>query len=217
MERRTAALGSAAFFVAAPGTVAGLLPWLITRWRVPPSSSGWAVLRVLVGSAVVVACLTVLVRAFVRFVREGRGTPAPIAETERLVIGGDYRYVRNPMYVAVVGCVAGQAVVLASPALAAYGAAVWAAMASFVRWYEEPRLLARFGAQYEDYRRTVPAWVPRRPAATPLTGSGGRSAPIRPATRRPIRATRRRRRRLDRPYWCWAPPSPFRGIAARLR
>ena len=40
-----------------------------------------------------------------------------MAPTERLVIGGTYRYVRNPMYIAVVAAIIGQALLLARPVL----------------------------------------------------------------------------------------------------
>lgn len=103
----------------------------------------------------------VLLRAFVRFVREGRGTPAPIAPTEQLVIGGDYRFVRNPMYVGVVAIVLGQALLFLDVWLLGYGVFAWAVMASFVRWYEEPVLRERYGSQYERYCATVPAWLPK--------------------------------------------------------
>jgi len=161
VNRAAAALGSATFFVLAPGVVAGLVPWLITGYRMPATTSirGWV--RVLVGFALVAAGVAVLVTAFARFVREGRGTPAPIAPTERLVVGGTYRYVRNPMYVAVVAVIGGQALALWSPGLVAYAALVWSTVAAFVRWYEEPVLSARYGAEYELYRRSVRAWIPR--------------------------------------------------------
>jgi protein-S-isoprenylcysteine O-methyltransferase Ste14 len=159
--QRRAALGSAIFFMAAPGVVAGLLPWWLTGYRMAPAP-GWLVgLRVAGGALLLGAGLVVLVRAFARFVREGRGTPAPVAPTEVLVVGGEYRYVRNPMYVAVVACVVGQAAILGSLALLGYAVVIWLAMAAFVRWYEEPTLQARYGSQYEEYRRAVPAWVPR--------------------------------------------------------
>jgi len=117
----------------------------------------------------------VLIRAFVRFVTEGHGTPAPVAPTERLVIGGLYRYVRNPMYLAVVATITGQALVLNQPALLAYAAAVWVVVAAFVHWYEEPTLARQFGAQYEAYRRSVPAWWPRIwPRTRSRTGSRGK-------------------------------------------
>src|SRR5690606_23240194 len=105
------------------------------------------------GSVILAGCAAVLVHAFVRFVREGSGTPAPIAPTDRLVVGGLYRHVRNPMYVAVVGAILGQALVLGQPVLALYAAAAGAVMAAFVHWYEEPGLARRYGADYEAYRR----------------------------------------------------------------
>ena len=84
-----------------------------------------------------------------------------MAPPERLVIGGLYRYVRNPMYVAVLLTIVGQAMLLLQPVLLVYAAVVGAAMASFVYGYEEPTLSARFGAEYDAYRRAVPAWWPR--------------------------------------------------------
>ena len=103
-----------------------------------------------------------LLYAFTRFVIEGRGTPAPVAPPERLVIGGIYRYVRNPMYLAVCSLIVGQALLLGRPILLAYAAAVGAMFFCFVRLYEEPRLRSQFGESYEAYRRAVPRWVPRR-------------------------------------------------------
>ncbi|TDW17479.1 methyltransferase family protein [Kribbella kalugense] len=147
-----AVLGSTAFFFAAPCVVGGVLPWWV---------SGWAAPRFWPGFVLVAAGAFVVLRAFVRFVREGRGTPAPIAPTEELVVGGDYRFVRNPMYVGVVTAILGQALVFLDAAVLAYGVLAWAVMASFVRFYEEPVLRERYGRQYEEYCRAVPAWVPR--------------------------------------------------------
>jgi len=163
MRRTTAALGSMIFFVLAPGVVAGFVPWWLTDWRVPQPLPSWAVtpLRVL-GVALIAAGAVVLVQAFMRFVVEGVGTPAPIAPTQKLVVGGLYRYVRNPMYLAVLAVIVGQAFVLSQPVLLAYATAVGTAMAAFVYGYEEPALADRFGAEYEAYRRGVPAWWPRR-------------------------------------------------------
>src|SRR5919108_2873672 len=101
MRRPAAAAGSALFFAAAPGVVAGLVPWWLTGWRVRGPLAHWAPVR-LAGLILLVLGAIVLVRAFARFAVEGRGTPAPVAPTERLVIGGLYRHVRNPMYLAVV-------------------------------------------------------------------------------------------------------------------
>src|SRR6266487_5810400 len=157
MNRLTAAVGSVLFFAVAPGVVAGLVPWWLTRWQVRGPLSRWAPLRV-AGLILLILGAIVLVQAFARFVAEGRGTPAPVAPTEHLVVGGLYRYVRNPMYLAVVATIVGQALVLGQPALLGYAAAAGAAMAAFVHGYEEPTLHRQFGAQYQAYRRAVPAW-----------------------------------------------------------
>ena len=157
MRRLRAAVGSAVFLVVAPGVVAGLVPWLLTGWDSsdPPAVVVW------LGVALVAAGVAVLLHAFARFVIEGVGTPAPIAPTERLVVGGLYRHVRNPMYVAVGATIVGQALLLGRPLLLAYAAVFWAIVAAFVHGYEEPTLSARYGAQYDAYRRAVPAWLPR--------------------------------------------------------
>lgn len=157
MRTLRAALGSALFLVVAPGVAAGLVPWLLTGWD---SSDPPAWLAVL-GAALVAAGAGALLHAFARFVVEGTGTPAPVAPTDRLVVGGLYRHVRNPMYVAVVATIVGQALLLGRPWLLAYAAALWLVFAAFVKGYEEPTLSARYGEQYAAYRRAVPAWWPR--------------------------------------------------------
>jgi protein-S-isoprenylcysteine O-methyltransferase Ste14 len=160
MRRSYAAIGAAAFFFLAPGVVAGVLPWWVTRWQVRWLLPGWTVIAILGGTMIVVGT-AFLVHAFVRFVREGAGTPAPVAPTERLVVGGAYRYVRNPMYLAVLAVIVGQALLLGQPRLFIYAAVVAAIMVAFVRVYEEPVLSRKFGREYEDYRRQVPGWWPR--------------------------------------------------------
>lgn len=157
MRRLHAAIGSVVFLVVAPGTAAGLVPWLLTGW----DSADPPAIAFGLGVALVVAGVAGLVQAFARFVLEGRGTPAPIAPPDQLVVGGQYRYVRNPMYVAVTASIAGQALLLGRWALLLYAALFWATTAAFVRLYEEPALAARYGAQYDAYRRAVPAWRPR--------------------------------------------------------
>jgi protein-S-isoprenylcysteine O-methyltransferase Ste14 len=157
MPRAVAALGSALFFLLAPGTAAGLVPWLLTGWEAREVPAPVAAL----GGALAGLGLIVLVHAFVRFVVEGRGTPAPVAAPERLVVGGLYRYVRNPMYVAVATVIVGEALVFGQPILLGWAALFVAVTAAFVRWYEEPILTRRYGAEYEAYRREVPGWWPR--------------------------------------------------------
>jgi protein-S-isoprenylcysteine O-methyltransferase Ste14 len=137
--------------------VAGLVPWWLTRWRPGPAPLAVRI----AGAALVLVAVPSLVRLFVRFVRDGLGTPAPVAPTERLVTTGAYRYVRNPMYLAVLSTILGQALLLGQPVLAAYAGGVAAMFVIWVRLYEEPVLRQQFGAEYEAYRRAVPAWWPR--------------------------------------------------------
>ncbi len=142
----------------APGTVAGLIPWWLTAWDVRPF---WPPAQ-LVGIVLIAAGVVVLLTAFVRFVAEGVGTPAPVAPTQRLVVGGLYRYVRNPMYLAVAATIVGQALALGQLVLLPYAACFVLVVYAFVRLYEEPTLRRQFGEQYEEYRRVVPGWWPRR-------------------------------------------------------
>jgi protein-S-isoprenylcysteine O-methyltransferase Ste14 len=156
-RRAAAALGSLIFLLLAPGVVAGLIPWALTGWRMESAP----VAVQIAGGVLIALGLAFLLHAFGRFVIEGLGTPAPVAPTERLVIGGVYRYVRNPMYLAVAATIVGQALILGQFGLLAYAAAFGVIVFAFARLYEEPTLSARFGPAYEAYRRAVPGWLPR--------------------------------------------------------
>ncbi|TPN77480.1 isoprenylcysteine carboxylmethyltransferase family protein [Mesorhizobium sp. CU2] len=159
MRSFSAIAGSALFLMVAPGVVAGLVPWLLTdRYRTPLSAVPGFMPA---GSILVVVATAILLHAFARFALEGLGTPAPVAPTEKLVVGGVYRHVRNPMYVAVLSIILGQALIFSSWPVVIYGLIAAAAMVSFVKAYEEPTLARRYGAEYEAYRRSVPGWLPR--------------------------------------------------------
>ena len=158
--RIKAAVGSLAFLVVAPGVVAGLIPWLITGWAPLPPGEGAGALR-WTGLILIAAGLVVVVEAFARFAWVGLGTPAPVAPTRTLVVSGVYRFVRNPMYVAVTALIFGQAMLFASWGVALYGVVVAAAFHTFVRLYEEPTLRDAYGAQYDAYCAATPRWIPR--------------------------------------------------------
>ena len=155
-----ALLGTIVFVAAVPGTVVVLVPWWLSGGHVAGTS-----LAIIVGIAMIVAALPLFVSFCSRFVFEGRGTPAPIAPTEHLVVGGPYRWVRNPGYVAVTALLAGESLVYGSPAVLLYALLVALAFHVFVLLYEEPTLRATFGAEYDAYCRRVPRWLPRPPRA----------------------------------------------------
>src|SRR5882724_4161398 len=92
-----AAAGSVLFFLAAPLVVAGLVPRWLSGWKMSAPLIGWSGFR-FIGIILVFGGTAVLLDAFARFVRQGRGTPAPPLPTEKLVVSGLYRHVRNPMY-----------------------------------------------------------------------------------------------------------------------
>jgi protein-S-isoprenylcysteine O-methyltransferase Ste14 len=153
-----AILGAAAFFCIAPGGVVGLAPYLITGWRHELASPTWVAV---LGVALVIVGVLSLVECFARFVIRGHGTPAPVAPPRRLVVTGQYRYVRNPMYLALVVIVLGQAAWFGSRALVMYAVVLWLLFHLRVVTYEEPRLAKQFGGEFAEYRQGVPRWLPR--------------------------------------------------------
>ena len=158
--RLIAVLGSALFLVIAPGTILGLGPWWITRWRF--ESSAWEALPLrVVGAVLILAGVPILLESFARFALEGLGTPAPVAPPRHLVVTGVYRHVRNPIYVALTSIIVGQALLFGNVVLFGY-AAIWVFVFNLaVLVHEEPELRATFGAEYEAYCANVPRWLPR--------------------------------------------------------
>jgi len=167
MRRFWAALGSLLFFVIAPGTIVGLVPWSITDWQLRPAFFGFEPLR-LAGAALVLLGLILLVESFARFVWKGFGTPAPIAPPTKLVMTGFYRRVRNPIYVGLVTIVFGEALILGDDRLVVYAAILWLFFHFWVLVIEEPTLERSFGDEFANFKANVPRWLPR---LTPWAGS----------------------------------------------
>jgi protein-S-isoprenylcysteine O-methyltransferase Ste14 len=160
MRRLFAALGSALFLVIAPGTVAGYVPWRISGWRMQAPLLHFSPFR-WIGVLLIAAGVPVLLDSFARFALKGLGTPAPVFPTRHLVVSGLYRYVRNPMYVAVVGVILGQGMLFGSVRVLEYGFFVWLAFHLFVLIYEEPTLRRSFGEEYKTFCAHVGRWIPR--------------------------------------------------------
>jgi len=137
--------------------------WLLPGWlgfRVEAAGgAGWrwlAAIPSVLGFAVALRCVW-------DFGWTGRGTPAPMAPPQRLVVVGCYRYVRNPMYLGFALGWIGLWVVFGHASLAAIVGVAAAALAVelFVVFYEEPTLRNKFGADYVEYSRNVARWWPR--------------------------------------------------------
>lgn len=149
-------LNTILFTIFVPGTVAILIPrWLLGSFSEPAGGLlAWlGVLLMAVGAAVYFRCAW-------EFAVRGLGTPAPIAPTKFLVTTALHRYVRNPMYLGVASVILGEAALFRSFHLVEYAFGMLVIAHIFVVTYEEPTLSRQFGESYEEYRRSVPRWIP---------------------------------------------------------
>ncbi len=152
------ALKTLIFTVLAPVTIEGVVPWLLLQWSgeaVMPSPSIWLIglLPLLLGVGLYFWCAGA-------FTFIGKGTPAPIDAPIFLVREGPYQRVRNPMYLAGLSTIIGEAILFRSLLLVGYALLIGVVAHLFVVFYEEPSLRRRFGESYEAYLRTVPRWLP---------------------------------------------------------
>ena len=160
MNRAGAIVGSIIFLFVAPGIVAGVIPASISQYRMEQPLLGLEPLSWL-GVLLLILGGVLLLETFSRFALQGLGTPAPIAPTKTLVVTGSYRFVRNPMYVAVVSIILGQGLLLGDVYVLGYGLVVWLVVHLFVLGYEEPTLARDYAEQYDAYRANVRRWLPR--------------------------------------------------------
>jgi protein-S-isoprenylcysteine O-methyltransferase Ste14 len=157
-----AAIGTALAFPFGPGVIPVLIPWLVTRWHegtpYPLAVRAVGLVLIAIGGIGTIA-------TFLRFVTEGRGTPWPTdpPSSRRVMVGGPYRYVRNPMYVSYILVIVGEAFWLGRPELFIYAAALLVFLLAFVHFWEERTMAKRYGAEFEAYCRQVPGWWPRLP------------------------------------------------------
>ena len=148
------------FTVLIPGTVGVYIPlWLVGRRL--PGAPAWTWLLaaplLLAGAFLYFWCLW-------NFAVMGRGTPAPIDPPKKLIVRGPHRYVRNPMYLGVLSVVFGWAVLFRSKEILVYGIGVALLFHLAVLIVEEPSLRRLFGAEYEEYCRSVRRWIPTLPS-----------------------------------------------------
>lgn len=163
-------IGALAFTLLVPGTVTVVLPYMILDAALPWDRLG-PNLRSAGGVVLLAAGLALYGRCLFDFVTSGRGLPSPVDHPKKLVVRGPYRYVRNPMYLGVLGVLSGEALLFASFSLLAYAGAFLAVVHVVVLLYEEPYLRHRFGDGYEGYRRRVRRWLPGRPYGGDEAGS----------------------------------------------
>jgi len=154
------ALKTLLFTILVPGTVAVLIPGWLVGWDGLGFAEGIGALR-WVGLAPLLVGVWFYLRCAWDFVMAGQGTPAPIDAPKHLVVRGLYRLVRNPMYVGVLLCISGEALLFGSARLLIYAALLFLCFQTFITTYEEPTLRRLFGPSYEQYCAAVPRWLPR--------------------------------------------------------
>jgi protein-S-isoprenylcysteine O-methyltransferase Ste14 len=170
-SRRTSIVVSVLFTVfGGPGFILVYIPWWMTHFQVPKEEPAW---QVLIAAVMIGPGLIPLFASMLRFITEGRGTLVPAVPTERLVVSGLYRYVRNPMYVGVLTTLAGETVLFAAHQMVNYLIVVLILVHLFVVLYEEPTLARRHPEDYPRYKRNVPRWLPR---LKPWNDAGNESA-----------------------------------------
>jgi protein-S-isoprenylcysteine O-methyltransferase Ste14 len=142
-------------FLVLPGTVGGLVPWLILSTDRDRGEGSWA------GAGVLLIGLLILLWCVRDFYVTGKGTLAPWDPPKRLVVVGLYRFVRNPMYIGVLTLVAGWSLLAGSSLLAGYAGVLAAGFHLRVSLYEEPTLAQQFGSDWIRYNAAVNRWWPR--------------------------------------------------------
>ena len=138
------------------------VPYVLSGWRFAPPFLNWVGTR-WIGAGLIALATPVLLDFLERFVLEGHGTPVPFAPPQRLVVGGVFRFVRNPGYLAALAVIVGEALLFGSTRVLIYALGAALAFHAFVVGYEEPTLRSKFGAEYAAYARGVPRWIPRLP------------------------------------------------------
>ena len=156
------ALKTLLFSIVVPGTVAGFIPYSIIS-RQPESISPHPGLFRFLGLLPIAAGALLYCWCAWDFTFAGEGTPAPFDPPKKLVARGPYRYLRNPMYLAVCLVVTGEALLFQSTRLLNYLVFIFLGFNVLVIFYEEPTLRRKFGESYERYCKSVARWLPGMP------------------------------------------------------
>ena len=130
------------------------LIWIPYRILILPESIlyplTWGYFGIWVGSYCSGCCYLLLV--FPSFVFSGKGTPIPFTPTKELIVTGLYRFVRNPLYIAGVFVLAGEALLFQSIGIFFYCLLMFGGF-NFHVLMEETLLAEKFGASFEQYRK----------------------------------------------------------------
>ncbi|MBI2813520.1 MAG: isoprenylcysteine carboxylmethyltransferase family protein [Opitutae bacterium] len=154
-------LKNLAFTIIVPGFVVG---WVPLHWfeRHPEWPAVWHWPQYAAAGLAPLAVAVFLSSQWL-FATRGQGTPLPLDPPKKFVRRGPYKWVRNPMYLAIFALIGSQALFFWSWNITVYLVMLMCATHVLVQLWEEEVLRRNFGAMYEDYRRDVPRWLPRKP------------------------------------------------------
>ncbi|TAL48058.1 MAG: isoprenylcysteine carboxylmethyltransferase family protein [Chitinophagaceae bacterium] len=154
------------FTILVPGTVAGYVPYLFMRNRLPDMNTGlfhWAGLLIMIMGILIYGWTAI------SFLLRGKGTPAiwftkAISfiigeEPLKMVSSGLYKYSRNPMYLGVITTVAGQGIFFQYSILLWYAFSLFIIFTLVVIFIEEPHLEEKFGEEYKKYKNRTSRWL----------------------------------------------------------
>ena len=105
--------------------------------------------------------LILFLRTVFLFHYKGKGTLAPWHPTQKLVVTGPYRYIRNPMISGVLFILIGEGLFFRSVSLLIWAGCFFLINTVYFILVEEKDMLKRFGDTYIEYKKNVPRWVPR--------------------------------------------------------
>ena len=145
-----------------PLIVLVFVPWLIVENSEPALH-----LLMIPGALFLAAGLLVMGASIRMFVAIGRGTLAPWDPTKKLITGGLYAFVRNPMIMGVLSVLIGEAMIFKSVNITIWAGLFFIINTLYFKYSEEPGLEKRFGDEYIVYKQNVPRWLPR---LTPWNG-----------------------------------------------
>lgn len=117
--------------------------------------------NLLTGLFIISIGLYVVIVTISTFIRIGKGTLAPWSPTKKLITGGIYGHVRNPMILGVLTVLIGEAIAILSINIFLWALIFFIINNIFFVLYEEPNLEKKFGNEYLEYKRNVPRWIPR--------------------------------------------------------
>lgn len=153
------ALKTLLWSVFVPGTLTTLVPYLLLSSKLELFPVGPSIFR-FIGLIPIALGASFYLWCAWDFTFAGRGTPAPFDPPKEMVVRGLYRYVRNPMYVAALLVLTGEAILFESVLILIYAAIVFSVFHLWVFFYEEPTLRRKFGESYEKYCMKVSRWIP---------------------------------------------------------